>query len=452
MAIPADFSPQGVYGKQQKEGADTGNALWDAVIQELREHVEGGPPPVLLTELARRLTEDPFAERPEDKLTLWQTAKRISLAAARLGFAVVRKAVSFVFNMAKRFIFTIGRFILRGVIVPLLTGLASILSGPLGLIAVGAIGAGALSYFLYKTFFKGESPELVLGVGEGEKFEESTDITESLWDRATKEFLDWATMDLASSANTAEARNMRRARPTGEGTTVGAAPIPRGGTEGRRLAEPAGAASAEKFKWAYREEFRKLGFTDAQISGMLGSIQGESNFDVNAYNPAGGGMGANGVMQWRGPRWRRYLAFRKENPQWDEATAQAKFAALEAVTDEKWAYDKVRKSAGTPAEAAWAHMNFVERPSEEDRRKSGPVRARFGDNIHKKFMQAISAASTTESAGNGVGDTKPITTKPVETPQGGGVPPATQGSTSSVPAKQETQYVKTKHGPMPIGA
>ena len=453
MPVPGDFGPDGVYGKQQAEAPDTGNPLWDAAILELQAHVESGPPGVILTEVARRMSEDPFAEQPEDKLTLWQTAKRIGVAAARLGYTVVRKAMSFVFNMAKRFIFTIGRFILRGIIMPILSGLAAALASPVGLVALGLIGAGALGYFLWKTFFKGESPEVASGVGAPPVEKESTDVSENMWDRATKEFMDWATMSLASDANTMAAVNMgrREVSAAGPAIAVGAAPPQRGGTEGRRVTEPATSASKERFKWAYREEFRKLGFTDAQISGMLGSIQGESQFDVNAYNPAGGGMGANGVMQWRGARWRRYLAFRKENPQLDEATAQAKFAALEATTDEKGFYDKVRKGSVTPEQAAWAHMNYVERPGAEDRIKSGPVRARYGEAIHKKFLQALDEPTTT-GAENTVGGTAPITSKPPAQSQVGQVNPQLQGNAPPVSLKQDTQFLKTKYGPLPVGA
>lgn len=441
MAIPADFSPAGVYGKQHLESDEsTGSELWDNAIAGLREYL-GGPPPIILTELAKRLSDDPFAERPEDQQTIFQQAKDVSIAAARLGFAVVRKVASFIFNMAKRFIFTLGRFILRGIIVPLLEGLAAILTSPIGLAAVGVIGIGALSYFLYKTFFKGQDADAALPEAEAEPPQGSTisEVLGNLWDKGVTELLGWTEMDRLQTTDILSTEQRVLA-------ITGAAPVP--GTEQRRIREPSTNESKERFKWAFREEFRKLGFTDAQISGMLGSIQQESNFDVNAFNPAGGGMGANGVMQWRGARWRRYLAFRAEHPEWDEATAQAKFAALEAVTDEASGYAKVKQTI-TPSQAAWAHGMYVERAGEG---VHGERRARYAEAIYQKFLKDLNLAST-DVASADVGTPKPITSKPspgtASGPVGNNAP---AGLAPPAPLHQDTQFLKTKHGPLPVGA
>lgn len=448
MATPADFSPSGVYGKQEKEEHEsTGNPLWDAALNGIRDFLDEGPPPVLLTEIARRLSDDPFAETPEDQPTIFRAAKGIALAAARVGFTVVSRAVSFVFNMAKRFIFTIGRFIVRAIITPILSGLAAILTSPIGLVVLGAVSIGALSYFLYRTFFKGEAPETAAPVEGGETKEQGlTDVVAGLWDRGTKEFMDWATLTLSSDANTMAARGKGRTGEPGVGGTPGRP----GGTEGRKIT-PAGSASAEKFKWAYREEFRKLGFTDPQISGMLGSIQQESNFDVNAYNPAGGGLGANGVMQWRGKRWKAYLEFRAQNPGLDEATAQAKFAAHEAVTDpyEKSMYAKI-KMTNTPAQAAAAHGTYVERAGAHE--VHNERRSRYGEAIHQQFLKQLGAQAATEGQGKDVGDTKPITSTQAATQSAGSSSTASQGNAPPAPLKEETQFLKTKHGPLPVGA
>lgn len=44
------------------------------------------------------------------------------------------------------------------------------------------------------------------------------------------------------------------------------------------------------------------GYSKAAVAGVLGNIENESNFDLNAYNTAEGGCGAYGLVQWRGDR------------------------------------------------------------------------------------------------------------------------------------------------------
>ena len=44
------------------------------------------------------------------------------------------------------------------------------------------------------------------------------------------------------------------------------------------------------------------GFSVDQAAAIAANLQGESGFFAGAYNPAGGGQGARGIAQWRGPR------------------------------------------------------------------------------------------------------------------------------------------------------
>ncbi len=57
--------------------------------------------------------------------------------------------------------------------------------------------------------------------------------------------------------------------------------------------------------------FKGKGFTDAQAAGIVGNLMTESyaRIDPQAYNPAGGGQGAYGIAQFRGPRLRGLLGF-----------------------------------------------------------------------------------------------------------------------------------------------
>ena len=57
--------------------------------------------------------------------------------------------------------------------------------------------------------------------------------------------------------------------------------------------------------------FKGKGFTDAQAAGIVGNLMTESyaRIDPQAYNPAGGGMGAYGIAQFRGSRLKGLLDF-----------------------------------------------------------------------------------------------------------------------------------------------
>ena len=53
------------------------------------------------------------------------------------------------------------------------------------------------------------------------------------------------------------------------------------------------------------------GYTPAQAAGIVGNLQAESGqgIDPYAYNPAGGGNGANGIAQWRSSRYSNLQAY-----------------------------------------------------------------------------------------------------------------------------------------------
>ena len=57
--------------------------------------------------------------------------------------------------------------------------------------------------------------------------------------------------------------------------------------------------------------FKGQGFTDAQAAGIVGNLQVESFPMINpqAYNPEGGGLGAYGIAQFRGPRLKGLLQY-----------------------------------------------------------------------------------------------------------------------------------------------
>lgn len=52
--------------------------------------------------------------------------------------------------------------------------------------------------------------------------------------------------------------------------------------------------------------FRSRGWSEQASATITGYLYEESNLNPNAFNPAGGGRGAQGIAQWRGPRITRF--------------------------------------------------------------------------------------------------------------------------------------------------
>jgi hypothetical protein len=100
--------------------------------------------------------------------------------------------------------------------------------------------------------------------------------------------------------------------------------------------------------------------TEAQVSGILGNLQTESNFRTNAYNQ---GEGAIGIAQWLGGRRTNLENFAanqgKEVTDW---RVQADFILHELKTSENGAYQKLAATS-TPAEAAAVFDKYYERSS-----------------------------------------------------------------------------------------
>lgn len=127
---------------------------------------------------------------------------------------------------------------------------------------------------------------------------------------------------------------------------------------------------------------KSQGYSDAQAAGILGNLTAESGLDTNAFNPAGGGQGAYGLAQWRGPRQTalRQFAASKGTDQSDYAT-QLAFVNQELNTSESKA-GAALKAATTPEEAANIFYQKFERPGASD--TSGPKRAAYAKEIASK--------------------------------------------------------------------
>ncbi|MGH7096781.1 MAG: phage tail tip lysozyme [Stellaceae bacterium] len=107
--------------------------------------------------------------------------------------------------------------------------------------------------------------------------------------------------------------------------------------------------------------FMTKGLTQPQATGIVDDMRRhESNLIPAAYNPAGGGMGAYGIGQWRGPRLRALLG----TPGHNSLMGQLNFAWRELQGPEQGTLIALQK-AKTPEEAANIWQNFYERPGPE---------------------------------------------------------------------------------------
>jgi hypothetical protein len=100
------------------------------------------------------------------------------------------------------------------------------------------------------------------------------------------------------------------------------------------------------------EYFTTHGWSPAQAAGILGHLSGESgtNLDPDSFNSAGGGMGARGIGQWRGPR---ILAFRRmfgHDPLDQSVPRDQRFREQLAFVD--WELANTERAAGTALHGA----------------------------------------------------------------------------------------------------
>ncbi|MGE8452712.1 MAG: transglycosylase SLT domain-containing protein, partial [Pseudomonadales bacterium] len=129
----------------------------------------------------RAIQEDQAGENQETATAGRWTVTAMVGAAARFAMRAATAIASWVLRAAKSLIWTVGRVILRAIVMPVLSGLGAILTSPVGLGVGAVLGAGALGYFLYRSFFKGDDPKTVDKGGEG--FTSEDDSEASFWGR-----------------------------------------------------------------------------------------------------------------------------------------------------------------------------------------------------------------------------------------------------------------------------
>jgi len=125
--------------------------------------------------------------------------------------------------------------------------------------------------------------------------------------------------------------------------------------------------------------FVKQGWTKEQAAGIVSNIQAESGGDPTAFNPAGGGQGAFGLGQWRGPRIDALKAFAASRGL-DYRSKEAQLAFYDYELRNGQGGDQLSQ-AKTGADASTAVLKYFERPAANEFAAAASTRARGADAI-----------------------------------------------------------------------
>ncbi len=144
------------------------------------------PGAVLRGVVARQARAIKESQEGEDESTntigRWTIRGMVSTVAS-FALRVATSVMVWTLRAAKSILWTIGRFMLRSIVMPVLSGLAAILTSPVGLGVAAILGAGTLGYFLYRSYFKGDDPNTVDKGGDGFTSNDDSDSSSGWWAR-----------------------------------------------------------------------------------------------------------------------------------------------------------------------------------------------------------------------------------------------------------------------------
>lgn len=129
--------------------------------------------------------------------------------------------------------------------------------------------------------------------------------------------------------------------------------------------------------------YKSKGWTAAQAAGIVANIQAESGGDPGAFNPAGGGQGAFGLGQWRGPRidaLKAFAASRGKN--YTDRQTQLEFYDHELRNGQGGAQ---LSGASTAQDASAAVLKYFERPAPQDLAADSFERGRRAEYYLNKY-------------------------------------------------------------------
>lgn len=109
----------------------------------------------------------------------------------------------------------------------------------------------------------------------------------------------------------------------------------------------------------------RLGLTREQSAALVGNLKQESGLNPAAFNPAGGGRGAQGIAQWRGDRLEAAERFFGGPVRGASLQRQSEFVAEELLGSQRRALDELRRAQGLTAQTV-AVRRYYERPGENE--------------------------------------------------------------------------------------
>ena len=148
-----------------------------------------------------------------------------------------------------------------------------------------------------------------------------------------------------------------------------AAPPPAAGPAG------GGAAAGRTNSAAVMRYFEGKGYSHAAAAAIAANVQGESGYNPESFNGAGGGQGAYGLFQWRGPRLAELRARYGMHP---TAEQQLDFAAWELQNSESATGRLMRGPIGDAATlGTWFSHNFERHGDAAEDARRGQLAARL---------------------------------------------------------------------------
>ncbi|HEY1441403.1 MAG TPA: phage tail tip lysozyme [Mycobacterium sp.] len=197
---------------------------------------------------------------------------------------------------------------------------------------------------------------------------------------------------------------------SGRDAAIAAATGGGGGGGGGGGAETSTAQPSDSMRIAH-DYYRSKGWTEDQTAGILGYLRGESgaNLNINAFNPAGGGQGAQGIAQWRGARIDAFRRIYGHDPRGAPLQEQLEFVQHEFETSEAGAAARLRGSTSA-YDAGGNVVQYFGRPLPQDVASERARRGGFAQGLAGRFGPGgAGAPASSTAAPRGLGPLPPST-------------------------------------------
>lgn len=136
--------------------------------------------------------------------------------------------------------------------------------------------------------------------------------------------------------------------------------------------------------WKY---FKKQGFSDAGVSGIMANLYHESGLESSRLQN-GGGPG-RGLAQWEGPRFTALQEFaRGRSKSWTDLPTQLDFLMHEMQTNHSSGFMDYFRNTDSASKAAAKFENEFERPAVNHNAERGSTAEQFFNDYRYKFVSA----------------------------------------------------------------